>query len=162
MAVSRDIVRTYRSPARVVRELLAMGQREDRAIAWLMIGCLLAAFAGMPIAQRDVVMNGGDIQQRILYLLFSSLLLLPLCFYLLAGIVFAIIRPFRPAITGYGARLALFWGWLALTPLMLFYGLLAGMNGAEHSGTVLVQWIGIAVALWFWITGLIEVSKAKT
>lgn len=152
----------YRRPARVVRSLYTMGQREDLAIAWLMIGCLLAAVAGMPIAQRDVVMNGGDIQQRIIYLLFSSLLLLPLVFYLLAGIAFAVIKPFRSAITGYGARLALFWGWLALAPLMLFYGLLAGINGPDHPGTVLVQWVGVAVALWFWISGLIEVSKAKS
>lgn len=162
MAVTQDILRTYRSPARVVRGLRVMGQREDRAIAWLMIGCLLAAVAGMPIAQRDVVMNGGDIQQRILYLLFSSLLLLPLCFYLFAGIAYAVIKPFRPAMTGFGARLALFWGWLALAPLTLFYGLLAGINGPDHSGTVLVQWIGVAMALWFWISGLIEVSKAKS
>lgn len=160
MPVTRDILQTYRRPRQVVRRLYDMGTREDLAIIWLMVGCLLAAVAGMPGAQRDVVLNGGDIQQRILYLLFSSILVLPLCFYLLSGIAFGITRLFRPAATGYGARVALFWGWLALTPLMLFYGLLVGLNGPDHSGTVLVQWVGIAVALWFWISGLIETSKA--
>jgi hypothetical protein len=38
--VSTDIVRTYRAPRRVVREKLANGEREDRALATLMAACL--------------------------------------------------------------------------------------------------------------------------
>ena len=41
MAVSQDILQTYRRPRLVVARLLAMGQREDRLLAILMAGCAL-------------------------------------------------------------------------------------------------------------------------
>ncbi|MEL6958753.1 MAG: hypothetical protein AAGL89_07375 [Pseudomonadota bacterium] len=167
MPVSRDIVRTYRGPRRVVGELMSMGQREDRAIMWLMIGCLLYFLSLLPIAQRDLVMGEAplgmpgisDFEQATTTLLFSTLMVLPLMFYAVALVAFGITRALRSGATAYGARVAIFWGWLAATPLALFFGLLVGFNGIEHPGSVLIGAVWLAVLAWFWISGLAETSK---
>ena len=169
MPVSRDILQMYRRPRHVVRALYAMGPREDRAIAWLMIGCLLYFVSLLPITQRDIVQNGTSsvmpgvetIQQAITTQLFGALMVLPLMFYLFAGIAWGITRLVRPGATAYGARLAVFWGWLASMPLALFFGLLVGLNGADEAGTQLIGIVWIGVLLWFWISGLAETSKVK-
>ncbi|PVA08266.1 hypothetical protein [Thalassorhabdomicrobium marinisediminis] len=161
MPVSRDIVHMYRRPRQVVRTLYAMGPREDRAIMWLMSGCFLVFLSYLPALQRDAVQLGGDFQQDVIYAFFGLLMVLPLLFYILAGILFAVTKVLRPAVTGYGARLAVFWGWLAAAPVALFYGLLAGFNGSEQPGTMLVGAIWLIVLLWFWISGLAEVSKVR-
>ena len=160
MPVSQDILRTYRAPRRMMGELYAMGPREDRAIAWLMIGCFLMFISRLPALQRNAVGTGTDFQQDTIYAFFSWLILAPLLFYGIALILFGVTRAVRPATTAYGARLAVFWGWLAATPLALFYGLLVGFNGLNHPGTVLVGAIWLAALIWFWINGLIETSKA--
>ncbi len=160
MPVARDIVRTYSAPRRVTRALYAMGPREDRAIMWLMVGCFLMFISGLPALQRSAVENGSNFQDGTVYAFFSLLILAPLLFYGIAFILFGLTRAVRPAATVYGARLAVFWGWLAATPLALFYGLLVGFNGLNHPGTVLVGTIWLAALIWFWINGLIETSKA--
>jgi hypothetical protein len=160
MPVGRDIMRTYRAPRRVTRALYAMGQREDRAIMWLMIGCFMMFISRLPALQRNAVGTGTDFRQDTIYALFSWLILAPLLFYGIAFILFGVTRAVRPAATAYSARLAVFWGWLAATPVALFYGLLVGFNGLDHPGTVLVGWIWLAALIWFWINGLIETSKA--
>jgi hypothetical protein len=160
MPVSRDIVSMYRAPRRVTGALYSMGQREDRAIMWLVIGCFLVFISRLPALQRMSVETGSDFQQDTVYAFFSLLTIAPLLFYAIAFILFGITRLLRPAATAYGARLAVFWGWLASTPLALFYGLLVGFNGLDHPGTVLVGMIWLAALIWFWINGLIETSKA--
>lgn len=57
--------------------------------------------------------------------------------------------------TGYGARVALFWAFLAGSPILLLWGLIAGFIGAGP-GLNLVGIVWIAVFLWFWIAGLRE------
>jgi len=159
MPVSRDIVAMYRGPRKVVRGLADMGVREDRAIAWLMIGCFLAVLARLPGLQRQAVQTGSDFQQDVIYTVFAMVMVAPLLFYGIAFILFLITKMLRPGITAFGARLAVFWGWLAAAPLALFYGLLAGFNGVEHPGTAAIGALWSVVLLWFWISGLIETSK---
>jgi hypothetical protein len=159
MPVARDIVRTYSAPRRVTRALYSMGQREDRAIMWLMIGCFLVFISRLPALKRAAVETGTNFQQDTVYAFFSLLIVAPLLFYAIAFILFGVTRAVRPSATAYGARLAVFWGWLAATPLALFYGLLVGFNGLNHPGTVLVGAIWLAALIWFWINGLIETSK---
>jgi hypothetical protein len=160
MPISRDIVRTYSAPRRVTRALYSMGQREDRAIMWLMVGCFLVFISRLPALKRAAVETGTDFQKDTIYAFFSLLIVAPLLFYAIAFILFGVTRAVRPAATAYGARLAVFWGWLAATPLALFYGLLVGFNGLDHSGTVLVGIMWLAALIWFWINGLLETSKA--
>lgn len=138
-----------------------MGQREDRAIMWLMIGCFLVFISRLPALQRSAVQEGTNFQQDTVYAFFALLVIAPLLFYAIAFVFFLITKALRPAATNYGARLAVFWGWLAATPVALFYGLLVGFNGVDHAGTVLVGYIWLALLVWFWISGLIETSKAS-
>ena len=162
MPVTQDIVRTYRGPRRVVGDLLTMGQREDRAIAWLMIGCFVFFLARLPGLQRLAVLEGGDFQRDTIYAFFALMMIAPLLFYAVAGIAYLVMRVAGRTITPYGARVAIFWGWLASTPLALLYGMLAGFNGLEHSGTVLVGYIWTGFVAWFWVAGLLEASKGTS
>ena len=159
MPVSRDIVAMYRRPRHVVADLYAMGQREDRAVAWLMIGCFIFFFSQLPVLQRAAVLEGSNFQQTVAYAFFIWLMAVPLMFYVIAFIAFVVTKALRRGATAYGARLAIFWGWLAATPVALFYGLLAGFNGTEPIGTQVIGALWLAVLLWFWIAGLIETSR---
>lgn len=161
MPVSRDIARMYRRPRAVVQELFAMGPREDRAIAWLMIGCFMVFLSRLPALQREAVRTGSDFQQDTIYAFFALLMIAPLLFYVIAAIVFGVTKLIRPAATAYGARLSVFWGWLAASPIALFYGLLVGFNGLDHPGTVAIGAVWLAVLVWFWISGLAETSKVE-
>ena len=60
MAVTRDIVATYRGPGRVVARLLAMGQREDRALAFVMGFCVIAFVAQLPALARRALRQAAD------------------------------------------------------------------------------------------------------
>ncbi|SLN17165.1 hypothetical protein [Pseudooctadecabacter jejudonensis] len=159
MPVSRDIARTYRGPRAVVRDLYAMGVREDRAIAWLMIGCLLVFLSRLPALQRAAIQTGSDFQRDAIYAFFAMMMIAPLLFYAIALVFYIVTRIVRPHATAYGARLAIFWGWLAASPLALFYGLLVGFNGLDHPGTTLVGALWFVALIWFWVSGLIETSK---
>ena len=48
MAVSTQIVRSYRAPAEVVRAILDRGPNEGRALAYLMAGCAIIFIAQWP------------------------------------------------------------------------------------------------------------------
>jgi len=161
MPVSRDIGQMYRRPRAVVRGLFDMGPREDRAIAWLMIGCFLVFLSRLPALQRNAISGGSNFQQDAIYAFFALMMIAPLLFYAIAGVLFLVTKAIRPAATSYGARLAVFWGWLASTPLALFYGLLVGFNGLDHPGTIMIGALWLVVLLWFWISGLAETSKVE-
>ena len=159
MPVTTDIVRMYRGPRRVVRDLLAMGQREDRAIMWLMIGCLIVFLSRLPALQREAILGQGDFSRDAAYAFFGLMMIAPLMFYGLAAVGRGVARLAGGRPSGYGARLALFWSWLAATPLILFYGLLAGMNGAAAAGTQAIGLLWVVVFAVFWVQGLREASK---
>ncbi len=61
--------------------------------------------------------------------LMATLFLLPPLAYLLAAISHLVARAFGGKGTGYGARVALFWSLLAVSPLMLLQGLVRGFIG---------------------------------
>ena len=52
MAVTTDIMRTWRGPRTVMRDLLNHGQREDRALAYLMAACIMIFIAQWPRLSR--------------------------------------------------------------------------------------------------------------
>ena len=161
MPVSTDIVRTYKGPRRVVRGLLDTGPREDRAIMWLMTGCLIVFVSRLPALQRLAVLSDGDFTRDAAYAFFGLMMVAPLMFYLMAflGRAGAYVVGGRPG--GYGSRVALFWSWLAASPLGLFYGLLVGLNGATAPATQMIGGLWLLVLLTFWISGLVEASKGK-
>jgi hypothetical protein len=85
----------------------------------------------------------------------------PLLFYMLALVSHGVARLARGHGTAYGARLALFWAFLAASPLILLHGLVAGFVG-PGAGLQLVGIIWCGVFGWFWLSGLYEAEWSRT
>lgn len=158
MSVSRDMFRTWRHPRLVMRELLDMGRREDRALAFLMAGCVITFVAQWPRLQREAFISGEDFTQLMSYDLLAWIFMWPLAFYGIAALAHLIAKIFRGKGTFYTARLSLFWTLLSTTPIMLFYGLLTGLNG-NVAATQIVGGIWLVAFVGIWGATLIEAEK---
>ena len=160
MPVTQDILATYRAPGKVVARLLTAGQREDRALAILMAGCGLVFVSQLPRLSRDAHLTGQDLNMMMGGALLAWIFLAPLMLYVLAGLSHLVARAFGGQGDWYGARLALFWALLATSPLLLLYGLVAGLVGPSPG----LQAVGIlwcAAFLWFWISGLRQAERRQ-
>lgn len=158
MPVTSDIAASYRGPARVMRHLLDMGQREDRALAFVMAFCVIAFVAQLPALARRAHLEQADLNMLMGGALLGSVFLLPLLFYAIALLSHWVARMLGGQGSAYGARLALFWSLLASTPLVLLNGLVAGFIGPGPALS-LVGLIWVAVFAWFWLTNLREAQR---
>lgn len=158
MAVTADIAATYRGPRRVIARLLAMGVREDRVLAFLMGGCVLTFIAQMPRLAREAHLTGQELNMLLGGALLGIVFIAPLLLYALAWAAHLLGRALGGQGSSYSARLALFWAFLAASPLMLLNGLTAGFIGAGAELT-LVGILWLAVFLWFWISGMLEAYR---
>lgn len=155
MAVTADIVATYRGPRRVFARLLTMGQREDRLLAILMAGCALMFISRMPSLAREAHLTGQEQNMLLSNALFGIIFVAPLAMYSLALVAHLVARALRGQAESYVARLALFWTFLATSPLMLLNGLVSGMIG-PGPGLNLVGGLWFSAFLWFWISGMYQ------
>lgn len=158
MSVSGDILATYRGPAVVVRRLLAAGPREDRALALVLAACVLAFVAQLPGLARQAHLNGAELPPLMGSRLLGTVFLAPLFFYGLAAISHLAARLVGGQGGFWGARLALFWALMAVSPLVLTQGLVAAMAGPGPA-TSLIRAIGFAVFMWFWSAGLWQAER---
>jgi ABC-type multidrug transport system permease subunit len=133
--------------------LLNAGQREDRALAILMAGCLLMFVSSLPRLAREQFEQGGDLTQMLSYEFFLWMMVWPLLFYIIAGLVHVVTRAFTKVGTFFTTRLAIFWSFFAATPLSLLNGLTAGFVG-EGQALVAVGVLWLAVIVWFFIGSL--------
>lgn len=160
MAATRDIVATYRGPGRVLQRQLGQGIREDRALIYLMLGCLMVFVAQTPRLARQAHLTGEDLPMLMGATLLAWLFIAPLVFYVLASVGHLLARALGRKQTAFGARLSLFWALLASCPLILLWGLTAGFVGPGIEMTsVGILWF--AVFVWFWIGGLIGAGRAS-
>ncbi len=159
MPVSSDIVATYRGPGRVVRRLLDMGPREDRALIFVMGFCVVAFIAQMPSLARRAHLEQVELNMLLGGALLGSVFILPLFFYTLALVSHWVARLVGGQGSAYGARLALFWALLSSAPLVLLNGLVAGFIGPGPTQT-LVGLIWVAVFVWFWLSGLRQAQRS--
>ena len=158
MPVTADITATYLRPARVMRRLLAMGQREDRALIFLMAACVIVFIAQMPRLSRESHLTGQDLNMLLGGALLGWLFLAPLFFYALAAVSHLLARLLGGQGDWYGARLALFWALLASTPMLLLHGLVAGFIGqGPQLQSVGLVWM--VMFLWFWFSGLRQAER---
>ena len=162
MAVTADIMRSWRGPRAVMRDLLAQGKREDRALAYLIVFCLLVFVAQWPRLARTAAgfdlapgAEPRDLMQMMSYELFAWITIWPLAFYGIAAVSHLVAKVFRGRGTFYTARLALFWSLLASVPVLLLYGLMAGFLGPV-AGTHLVGAAWGVGFLWIWLQSLRE------
>lgn len=158
MAVTSDITATYRGPRNVMRRLLDMGQREDRALAFLMSACAIVFVAQLPRLAREAHLTGQELDMLMGGTLLAWLMIAPLMFYALAGLSHLVAKLLGGQGTWYGARLALFWSLLSSTPVMLLHGLVAGFIGPGPAlQAVGILWLG--VFFWFWISSLVQAER---
>lgn len=154
MPVTTDIAASYRGPRPVMRRLLTRGAREGRLLAILMAGCLLTFIAQWPRLAREAHLQDQALQPMLGGALMAWVFIMPLVFYLLAFLAYLVSRVGGAAqMTPYGARLALFWAFLAASPLMLLNGLVAGFIG-PGPGLIAVGAMWLAVFLWFMVSNL--------
>lgn len=155
MAVTTDIVASWRGPRRAMRRLLATGPNEGRALALLMGGCALTFVAQWPRLAREAHEQQQDLTPMLGGALLGWLVIAPLLFYALAWLSHLVLRALGGRGAPWRARLALFWSWLAASPLLLLNGLVAGFvgpgPGLTGAGAV---WLGVFV--WVWVSALRE------
>lgn len=161
MPVTSDITATYRGPGRVMQRLLSMGQREDRALAFLMAACVIVFVAQMPRLSREAHLTGQDLNILLGGALMGWIFIAPLLMYALAGATHLLAKMMGGKGSFFGARLALFWSLLASTPLLLLHGLVAGFIG-PGPGLQAVGLLWLAVFSWFWISSLKQAERSVT
>lgn len=160
MAVTTDMMRAWTRPRAVIRARLGQGPREDRALAVLMAACGLIFVAQWPVHARAAHLDPAmPLEARLGGALLGSLFLLPLIAYALAGLSHLVARALGGKGQGFGARLALFWALLAVAPVMLLQGLVAGLIGPSP-GLIVVQLVAGLGFLWIWLAMLVEVHRA--
>ncbi|WP_322865837.1 YIP1 family protein [Aquicoccus sp. G2-2] len=152
MSVLVNIAGSYPRPGKVIRRLLAGGVREDRAFAVLMAGCAIVFVSHWPKLARDAHLNGTPLNPALGGALMAWLIIMPLVFYLLGFLAWALMRGLGGKPSLFGARLALFWALLASAPLLLAHGLAAGYVGAGAVQTGLAA-LWLAAFIWIWIAG---------
>ncbi len=166
MGVAADILRSLRhGPRPVMREHLARGPQEARTFAFLMTGCLLVVLAQLPSLARDASLGPGGalvtplarsvppellrLDVLLAYTMLAWLFFAPLVFFGLALLAHGLSRLLGGRGESWGARLALFWSWLAASPLALLSGLLGGLTGSAALTNVTgVVWIAVFAAFW--------------
>lgn len=159
MALTADILETYRRPARVVRRHLEGGPREDRALVFVMLACLLMFVAQWPRLSREAAITPeASFQMYLGGALLGWVFIMPLVLYGVAAASHLVARLFGGRGSFASARMALFWAFLAATPLWLVQGLLQGFAGGSGA-TTLTGALALAGFAVFWIAGLREAQR---
>lgn len=153
MAVTDDIVATYRAPGRVFRRILSDPPREDRALAYLIAALIVIYIAQWPGMSRAAFFQPAvPMTQRMVAGFLGALAAIPVA-YGLAALSHLILHAVTGKGGGYSRRIALFWALLAVSPLMLLQGLATGFVGAGPALTIL-RGVVFVIFLWFWYSGL--------
>lgn len=159
MTVTTDIAATYRGPGRVIARLMGMGEREDRALAFVMAACVLVFIAQLPRLSREAHLTGQELNMLLGGTLLAWVIIAPLMLYALAALSHAVAKIFGGRGSWFGARIALFWALLASSPVLLLHGLVAGIIGPGIAQDLVgVIWVGLFS--WFWVSGLRQIERA--
>jgi hypothetical protein len=156
VSVIADILHAYRRPRTAMRRHLAAGAREDRALGFLVLACLLIFVAQWPRLARQAHLDDAvPLQALIGGALMAWLFIAPLAFYAIAAVSAAVARMMGGRGDWFASRLALFWSLLVISPLLLVNGLLAGFLGAGGA-SMMVGLVVLALFLYLWGAALVE------
>lgn len=161
MPVTTDILSSYRGPRRVMRRLLALGESEGRVLATLVAGCGITFIAQWPRLARQAHVDEVELQPLLGGALMGWVFIAPLAFYLLAFLAHLICRVFGATGSAHDSRFAMFWAYLAASPLILLHGLVAGFIGPGPALTG-VGAIWLAIFGWFWLSNMRESGWGAT
>lgn len=157
MAVTTDILASWRSPRAAIRRHLARGVSEPFAFTLLLVFLILAFVGQWPEASREAFLaREASAAPRLLARALAVLATIPL-WYGLAALSRIIARVPGGQGSWYGARLALFWALATVSPLLLLQGLVAGLIGPGPALWAVWAVVGVAF-LWLWLTMLHEVQ----
>ncbi len=152
-------MQSYRAPRAVMRRHLARGLREDYALYILLIACGIVFVSRWPELSRAAHLDPSiPLSARLWAAGLGWIFFAPMFFYALAWLSYLIARIMGGQGTAYGARLALFWSLLVVSPIWLLHGLVAGFIGDGP------QLVAVGVLLfgafgWVWISSLIEAQS---
>ena len=153
MSVSTELVSTWTAPRKALRRHLARGRSEPFAFSLLLVFLILAFVGQWPTAAREAHFAGdASAAPRILARAFAVLATIPL-WYGLAALSRVVSGALGGQGTWYGARIALFWALLAVAPLMLLQGLVAGFIGQGAQLALVSALVFLAFVL-IWGAGL--------
>lgn len=153
MAAVDDILRSYRAPRAVVRTHMARGRSEPRLFSLLIAALLVIFIAQWPEMSREAFLHPEKkLPAQMLAFVLGLLGTIPFL-YLLAALGTLVARAFGGRGDWYGGRLALFWALLAVAPLMLLQGLVAGLIGPGPQMMLVAVLVFVAYAA-IWIAGL--------
>lgn len=159
MAVTSDIKAAWRNPRQMIRAKLDQTDSEASALATIMGTCVLIFVAQWPGLSRAAHLDPSvPLEARLGGALMACLFIVPLLAYGLAALSHLVARAFGGKGTWFGARLALFWALLAVTPLMLLNGLVAGFLG-QGTPALTVGLLVLASFLYIWVNMLIGVER---
>ena len=153
MAVTTDIVESWLRPRVVVRRLLARGRSEAFVLSFLLIFLLLAFIATAPERLQD---RSTPLTPRLFALALGTLATIPF-WYLLAALGHLLARLLGGNGSYFGARLALFWALVVISPAMLVQRMVQVIVGGG-----VATGLGVLVALgfvMFWTVMLREVER---
>ena len=155
MAVTSDIVQSWRSPRAVIRRHLLRYPTEGFALSLLVAFLLLAFVAQWPAMSRAAFLAPeAPLTQRMVATGLALLASIPL-WYGLAGLSHFVAGRFGGMGSYLGARVALFWALLCVAPFMLVHGMISGFAGPGIVTTVagvlvlggfLVLWVNMLIA----------------
>jgi hypothetical protein len=155
MSITLEIVRSWTRPRAVTRRQLD-APSEARALAHLVIGCLLIFVAQWPRLSREAYLDPSvPLDARIGGALMGIMFIAPLLLYALAALSHLIARLMGGRGTWLSARIALFWTLLATAPLFLLYGLVAGFIG-QGPALSLTGLVALSGFLAHWVLALAE------
>lgn len=156
MALTQDILATYKGPGRVVTRFLSQGRNEVRGLLFLLIAGIMMFVASSPYQAREAQLDPDvPLLARLYWSAFLYIFILPILVYLFAAVVWVLARIARRQITGYHIRFTLIWALLASTPVMLLMGLTAGFVGPGIQLQI-VGFLWLAIFGWFWAAGLLH------
>jgi hypothetical protein len=153
MSATDDILRSYRAPRAVMRSLLARGRSEPWALTILLSALAVVFIAQWPRLSRQAHLDADQPMTGLMVGTGLALLAALPVFYLLAAASHMVARGIGGRGSFYSARLALFWALLAVSPLMLLQGLVAGFIGAGVQMQLMSGLVGLAFVA-IWIAGL--------
>ena len=138
--------------------LLHIGQREDRAFAMLMGGCMILFMAQWPFRARQAHLNGETLTDYIQHDALGIIFLFPLIAYGLAALVRLVTRLFNAKADYYSARLSLFWALLASSPTLILAGMVKGFIGLGTANSI-IGGLWMIVFLWVLVNSLLEAEQ---
>lgn len=155
------ILAAWRDPRRALRDALAGGAREDRALALLMVAAALLFVAQLPAAARDAANDpSAPFEARLAGVLMAVVFILPLLAYALAATSHLVARILGGRGSWFGARVALFQALLAVAPVNLAHGIVRGMAG-EGLAAQLFGVVAFAAFLYLWLGALSESESGR-